>query len=75
MEQLLLESFLELHAVTLGRMKCLISILERKGVLTRAEIDALGESMSKADLDADFEKVSRLFEQIVADRSDDSLPH
>jgi hypothetical protein len=62
----LFNAFLELNAITLLRVKCVVAALENKGVLTKADVDALQSSISDAEAEKALETVRGLFKSAFA---------
>jgi hypothetical protein len=68
MDKVFFESLLEMHAITLVRMKCLIMALEEKGIVTREQIDAIQTNLSQSESDEAHLKVRRMFGEFIAER-------
>jgi hypothetical protein len=62
---ILVDSLIELHITTLVRIKVLISALEEKGVITRAQIESLHSNLSQEEMGDATKKVRELFADIV----------
>jgi hypothetical protein len=62
---ILVDSLIDLHITTLVRIKVLISALEEKGIVTKAQIEALHNSLSQEEMSEATKKVRELFADIV----------
>jgi SOS response regulatory protein OraA/RecX len=67
MDKIFLQSLMEMHAVTLIRMKCLISALEEKGIITRQELDSAQDNLPESEVSEARARVRRLFGEYVAE--------
>ncbi len=64
----LLEALLDLHTMTLTRQKILIDLLEKRGIVTRAEVDAAFQQLPHSEYDEDTKKVRETFFSCLNDR-------
>jgi hypothetical protein len=69
MDKVFFEALLEMHAITLVRMKCLITALEEKGIVTREQIDSIQSNFSQRESDEALLKVRRMFGEFIAERT------
>jgi hypothetical protein len=65
----LLQAMLDVDTIVLLRMKSLISALEEKGLITKAEVDCIQDSTLDHDAQAAIDKVRTLFRDLVTDYS------
>ncbi len=65
---ILIESLIDLHTTTLVRLKCLISVLEEKGIVTRDQIESIHANLSQDEMNDAAKKVKDLFGDYVRDR-------
>lgn len=61
----LLDVFLELHNISLLRQKSVITALENKGVLTRADVDSIYDQIPETEAAVAREKVRNLFTSLM----------
>jgi len=64
----LLEALLDLHTMTLMRQKILINLLEKREIVTRAEVDAAFQQLPQNEADEDTKKVRETFASCLNDR-------
>jgi hypothetical protein len=57
----MIKALLNLHTVNFIRYKLLIEALEKKGILTRSELDAAYENFPATEQEAVHEKTKKLF--------------
>jgi hypothetical protein len=66
MDKVFLQTLIEVHAITLIRMKCIISALEEKGILTRGQLDSMQDTLPESDIQEARAKVCHLFGDCLA---------
>lgn len=64
----ILEALIDLHVAMLERQKILIGLLEKREILTRAEVDSACSQVPQSEYDADTQKVRDLFQAFLSDR-------
>lgn len=64
----ILEALIDLHVATLERQKILIGLLEKREILTRAEVDSIYDQVPQSEWDADTQKVRDSFRLFLSAR-------